>query len=143
MKKSLKVDKKNYKHIDIDYIGYNTIKKIEDYENIHNGNPLYLIIHSARGNFTEKDGNKYLILDSANKYEESWSGIRSGIKRINAGKELFYEKYYSKIKVYTDDDLPLNKPLKFPTLTIIVRSVFQENEKLYPQIYLNECLYKL
>ena len=42
----------------------------------------------------------------------------------------------------TDDDVPLNKPLKFRTLTIIIRCVFQEDEKLYPQIYLDECLYK-
>ena len=43
----------------------------------------------------------------------------------------------------TDDDLPLDKPLQFPTLTIITRCVFQEGEKLYPQIYLDECLYEL
>ena len=77
MKKKLKVDKKSYKNIDIDYIGYIMIKKIDDYENIHGVNPLYLIIHSATGNFAEIDGNKYLILDLTNKFEESWSGIRS------------------------------------------------------------------
>ena len=38
--------------------------------------------------------------------------------------------------------MPLNKPQKFPTLTKIIRYVFQEGEKLYPQIYLDECLYK-
>ena len=37
----------------------------------------------------------------------------------------------------------LNKPLKFPTLTIIIRFVFQEGEKSYPQIYLDECFYEL
>ena len=65
-----------------------------------------------------------MILDSTNKYEEVWSGIRAEIKRINGGRELFYEKDSSKIKVDTDDDLPLNKTLKFPTLTITVRAVF-------------------
>ena len=43
----LKIDKKLYKDIDIYYIGYITIKKIGDYENIHSVNPLYLIINSA------------------------------------------------------------------------------------------------
>ena len=84
-----------------------------------------------------------MILDSKNKYEEVWSGIRAEIKRINGGKELFYEKDYSRIKADTDDDLPLNKAPKFPTLTIIVRAVFQEGKKLYPQIYLDECLCEL
>ena len=47
----LKIDKKPYKDIDIYYIGYITIKKFGDYENIHSGNPLYLIFHSATGHF--------------------------------------------------------------------------------------------
>ena len=70
------------------------------------------------------------------------SGIISEIKTINGGKELFYEKNYAKIEVNTDDDLPLNKPLKFPMLITIIRCVFEEGEKLYPQIYLDECLHE-
>ena len=62
---------------------------------------------------------------------------------INGRKELIYEKDYTEIRVNTDDDVPLNKQLKFPTLTIIIRCVFQEGEKLYLQIYLDECLYQL
>ena len=72
------------------------------------------------------NGEKYLIIDSTEKYEEVFSGIRSENKTINGEKELCYEKYYARIGVSTDDDLPLNKPLKFPTLTIIIRCVFQE-----------------
>ena len=72
-----------------------------------------------------------------------FSGIRSEIETVNSGKELFYEKTYARIGVNTDADLPLNKQLKFPTLTIIIRCVFQEGEKLYPHIYLDECLYEL
>ena len=101
------------------------------------------MIHSATGYFKEKYGEKYLILDSTEKYDEVFSGIKKEIETINGGKELFYEKNYARIGVNTDDDVPLNKPLKFPTLTIIIRCVFQEGEKLYPQIYLDECLYQL
>ena len=86
---------------------------------------------------------KNLILDSTDKYEEVWSGIRLEIKTLNGGKELFYEKTHAKIRIGTDDDLSLNKPLKFPTPTIIIRCVFQEGEKLYTQIYLDETLYEL
>ena len=50
----LKIDKKPYKDFDIYYIGYITIKKIGDYENIHSVNPLYLIIHSATGHLKKK-----------------------------------------------------------------------------------------
>ena len=50
----LKIDKKSHKDIDIYYIGYITIKKFSDCENIHSVNPLYLIIHFATGYFKEK-----------------------------------------------------------------------------------------
>ena len=128
----LKIDKKSYKDIDIYYIGYITIKKIGDYENICSVNPLYLIINSATGYFKEKNGEKYLIISMTEKYEEVFSEILSEIKIINGGKEeLFYERNYARIGINTDDDLPLNKSLKFPTLTIIIRRVFQEGTKLF------------
>ena len=66
----LKIDKKSYKDVDIYYIGYITIKKFSDRENIHSVNPLYLIVHSATGHFKEKYGEKCLTLDSTDKYEE-------------------------------------------------------------------------
>ena len=56
---------------------------------------------------------------------------------------MFYEKNYTKIGVNTNDNLPLNKQLKFLTLKIIIRCVFHEGEKLYPQSYLDECLYEI
>ena len=52
----LKIDKKQYKDIDIYYIGYITVKKIGDCENINSVNPLYLMIHSATGYFKENYG---------------------------------------------------------------------------------------
>ena len=137
-----KIVKKSHKDIDIYYIGYITIKKFIDSKNIHNVNPLYLIIHSATGHFKEKNGEKYLIIDSTEKYEKVFSGIKSKIKIINGRKELFYEKNYAGTRFNTNDELPLNKQLKFPTLTTIIRRAFHEDAKLYPQICLDECLYK-
>ena len=139
----LKTEKKSYEDVDISYIGYITIKKFSDCGNVHNVNPLYLIIHSVTGHFKEKNGKKYLIIDLTEKCEKVFSGIISEIKILNGGKELFYEKNYGRIRVNTDDDLPLNKPLNFPTLTIIIRCVFQKGTKLYPQIYVDKCLYEL
>ena len=48
-----------------------------------------------------------------------------------------------KIRFDSDDDLPLNKPLKFRVMTIIIKSVFEENGKLYPQLVLDDTLYEL
>ena len=53
------------------------------------------------------------------------------------------KKNYARIGINTDDDILLNKQLNFPTFAIIIGCVFQEGIILYPQIYLNECLYEL
>ena len=53
-------------------------------------------------------------------------------------KNYFMKKKYARIGVNMDDDIPLNKQWKFPT--IIIRCIFQNGKKLYPQIYLDECL---
>ena len=139
----LKIDKKSHEDIDIYYISYIIIWKFSDYENTHSVNPLYLIIHSFMGHFKEKYREKHLIIDMTEEYKNVWSGIKSKIKTLNGEKELFYEKNYARTGINTDNDLPLNKQLKFPTLTIIIRCVLQNVEKLYPQIYLEECVYEL
>ena len=144
----LKIDKKTYKNIDIYYIGYITIKNIDDYEYIYSVNPLYLIIDEVDGHIEEKNGSKYLVFDSTDenrkvleKYAELWDGIKNEIKTINGGKEGEYSKIFKKIKFDTNDNLSLNKPLKLHMLTIIVRSIFEEDSKLYLQVYLHECLH--
>ena len=48
-----------------------------------------------------------------------------------------------KIKFNSDDNLPLNKILKIHNITIVIRSVFEEDGKYYPQFFLDECLYEL
>ena len=59
----LKVDKENYKEIDIYYIGYVTVKKIANCNNINSINTLYLIINEMSGHFEEKNEDKNLVLD--------------------------------------------------------------------------------
>ena len=76
----------------------------------------------------KRNGNKYLIFDNSvdenkellEKYANVWDEIKNGIKTINGGKENDYGKGYMKIKFYSDDDLPLNKPLKFHAMTTII-----------------------
>ena len=88
----LKIEKKLQRDIDIYYIGYLVIKEIDEYENTHSVNQLCLIIHSAAWYFKEKNGEKHLIIDSTEKYEEIFCEIRSEIEMLNSGKELYYEK---------------------------------------------------
>ena len=100
----LKIDKKHYKGINIYYIGYITIKNIDDCESIYIVNPLYLLVNHASGYIEEKNGNKYLIFDDSveenkellKKYTDVWDEIKNIIKAINGGKENDYEKDYMK-----------------------------------------------
>ena len=48
-----------------------------------------------------------------------------------------------KIRFESNNDLPLNKPIKLCLLTIIIRSVFSEGSKFYPQLFLDDALYEL
>ena len=81
--------------------------------------------------------------DSTKEYERVWSKIRSEIKRINGGKKCFYEKNYRKLGINTIDDLPLKESLRFLTLIVNINLVLQADNKLYSQIYLDECFYEL
>ena len=64
------------------------------------------------------------------------------IKEVS-NNECDYEKDYMEIKFSSDDNLPLNKPLKFHNMTIIIRSVFEEDGKLYPHVFLDDTLHEL
>ena len=141
---------KTLQRVSIYYIGYIRIKKINDCESIYSVNLLYLHFNYANEYIEEKNGNKYLAFDSTDENKELqkkctdvWNGIKKEIKAINGGKENDYRKDYMKIKFNSDNDLPLNKPLKFHAMTIIIRSVFEEGGKLYPQIFLDDVLHVL
>ena len=145
--KLLKIDKKSYK--DIYNIGYITKKKIDDCKNLNSVTPLYLNIGHVLGYIEEKGVNKYLVFDSTDenkelikKYNDVFHGIRDKIKEINSNAGD-YKKDHMKIKFNSDDDLPLNKSLKFCLMTITIRSVFKEDSELYPQVFLDNTLYEL
>ena len=150
----LKIDKKDYNEIDIYYIAYVTINKIADYNNINSVNPLYLMINEMIDHFkcnsiAEKNEIKYSVLDDVDENKEVLKNMKKFgrvlkkklkplivVKKLNMGKIL-------KIRFQSNDDLPLKKPIKLRLLTIIIKSVFSENGKFYPQLFLDDTLYEL
>ena len=133
--------------INIYYIGY--VTKKQEY-NTDSVNLLYLFIIELDGFIDEKNGNKYLnisLTDSNNdvliEYAEVWSEIKDQIKKINIDSVVKYDKDYMKIKIDSDDSLPLNKVLKFHAVIIIIRSVFERDGEYYPQISLDDALVDL
>ena len=97
----------------------------------------------------KRNGNKHLTLVYTDKNEEVltkcielWDGIKNLIDKIN-DKPGEYGKDFMKIKFNSDDNLPLDAALRLYNLTIIVRFAFQEDNKYYTQVVLDECLYEL
>ena len=102
-------------------------------------------INPPDGFIEEKDGDKYLSIAFTEKnkqvlerYSEVWNGIKDCIEKINDSELGEYEKYYMKIKFNSDVDIPLNKQLYFPTITVIIRNIFEKDGKYYPQT--NVCM---
>ena len=77
------------------------------------------------------------------KYEELWTKIKDLIIRSKTNNSDDYVEIYMKIKLNLDDDLPIKKMLELHNMTIVVRVVFHEGNKYYPQVFSDECLHKL
>ena len=105
-----------------------------------------MIINRVYGYVSEKNGNKFVTIDKGDsvlkKYDQVFSGIKQHIKKIDGG-EVNYSADYDKIKFLSDDLLPLNKLIYFPTLTVVIRCAFKQNGVFYLQVYLDDCLYKI
>ena len=106
-------------------------------------------IDNASGDIEEINKDQYLVFDVRDenkkllkRYDDVFSGIMVKIKEID-NDWLEYSKDYTKIKFNSDDNLPLNKQLKFYQMTVTIRYVFSEDNKLYPQVFLDETLYSL
>ena len=145
---NINTDEKSYKNILIYYIRYVMIKDLK-YIKINSVSPLYLIINKVNGNFEEINGKKNLTLVPTNeskekikKYEELWNKIKGLIRLITKISNNYDEKYM-KIKSNSDVELPLNKAIEIRSMLIVVRAVFHEDNKYYPQVLLDECLYKI
>ena len=103
---------------------------------------LYLIFGKVIGYFEEINENKYLTLVPTNetkenfkRCEELWSKIRDLIRSVTKNLDDYDEKFM-KIKFNSDEELPLNKTIEISSMTIVVRTIFLENNK-YPQVFLD------
>ena len=83
-----------------------------------------------------KDNKKVLA-----KYTKLWDKIKNQIETINCRESIKCKKDFMKIRFYSIDNLPLGKILSIPVLIIVVKSVFENDHKYYPQVYLHECGY--
>ena len=76
-------------------------------------------------------------------YTRIWEEIKKVINKVVDNKLGDYSKDYSVIRFDSNDVLPLSFVINIRSLTIIIKSVFEDDNKFYPQVYLNYCLYKV
>ena len=100
------------------------------------------MINEIIGHFEEKKENKYLVLDDVDKnkevskkYKEVQEGVKKKSKQLMVTKNVEYGKDLKKIRFESNDELPMNKPMKLCLLTILIRSLFSEDGKFYPQLF--------
>ena len=102
----------------------------------------YLTIDNIRGyfNFSNNLGTLNMIFandDQQNKYHQVWKEI---LKVVNGGSgEL---KLHEKIRLF-DNDLPVKRVLKIPSITIVIKSLIEKNNKFYLELSLNHSLYEI
>ena len=103
---------------------------------------FYLTIDNIRGyfNFSNNLGTLNMIFandDQQNKYHQVWKEI---LKIINGGNDEL--KLHEKIRLF-DNDLPVKRVFKIPSITIVIKSLNEKNNKFYLELSLNHCLYEI
>ena len=131
--KNIKIDEKPYKNILIYYIAYMTIKDSK-YVKTNIVNPLYLMLNNMTGYFKKIKNTK--------KYEKFWIKTRDLIRSVTK-KSNDYDEKCVKIKLDSNETLPLIKAIEIPVIVIVARAIFYENNKYFPQAFLDECLDKI
>ena len=79
---------------------------------------------------------------SLERYDDIFNGIMSKIKKTDYDW-LEFSKDYMKIRFSSDDNLPLNKLLKLCNMTVTIRYALSKDNKLYPQVFLDDALFSL
>ena len=142
----IKVDKKDFNDIDIYYLGYEHKKKISDCNVINSANPLYLRIVDVKGQFEKgKDDAWYLVISDKDDVYKKLVDILQSIKNKIIEKTwdaLEYGKDYIKIKFERNNIFLTDKDVNIHLATIVLRAIFTKDGKYYPQLFLDDGLYK-
>ena len=142
----IKVDKKDFNDIDIYYLGYERKKKISECDVINSVSPLYLRIVDKNGLFKRgKNDVWYLIIsdddDVFRKFADIFKSIKHEITE-KTGDTVEYDADYLKIRFESNNILPAGKDVNIHLATIIIRAIFARDGKYYPQLFLDDRLYK-
>ena len=141
-----KVDKKGFNDIDIYFLGYEHKKKISESNVINSVNPLYLRIGNRSGHFEKgKDDAWHLVIfDKDDVYKRLVDILESINNKITekTWDVVEYDKGYMKIKFESNNFFPIDKDVNIYIATIVIKAIFAKDGKFYPQLFLDDGLYK-
>ena len=102
---------------------------------------FYLTINNLRGyfNFNKNSGILTMLFDDINKQNKYYQEWKGNFKIINKGQDEL--KLHEKIRLY-DIDLPIKQVFKIHSITVVIQSLIEKNNKFYLELSLNHCLYK-
>ena len=142
----IKVDEKHFNDTDIYYLGYEHKKKISECNVINSVNPLYLRIINMNGQFEKgKDDVWYLVISDKDDVYKKLVDILESIKNKITEKTwdvLEYDKDYTKIKFESNNIFLIDKNVNIHAAKIIIRAIFAKDGKYYPQLFLDDDLFK-
>ena len=120
----------------------NTNNNIKFYNIRYENGGFYLTINNLKSYFNFNNNSSILTMlfddiNKQNKYYQVWKGI---FKIINKGQDEL--KLHEKIRLY-DIDLPIKQVFKIHSITVVIQSLIEKNNKFYLELSLNHCLYKL
>ena len=107
---------------------------------------FYLTIDNIKGDFSFSDNNVVLDMifsndNQKNKYHQVWKEIFK-IARSTINDEIGELKIHEKIRLF-DSDMLTDKIIKIPSITIVIKSLIEKDNKFYLELSLNRCLYVL
>ena len=109
--------------------------------------PLYLTINDVYVYFEVNNGNKYFNFDACyhnkkiiQKYSLFWDDVKDHIEKAGGSPSSKYAKDNMTIKLDTKYTVLINKVLKF-NITLLLRSVIENDFNYYPQLFLDSCEY--
>ena len=140
----IKVDKKDFNDINIYYLGFEHKKKISECDVINSVNPLYLRIVNTNGQFKKGKDDVWYLLISDDVFK-NLVDIFESIKNIITEKTwdaVDYDNDYMKIRFESNNIFPEGKDVNVRMATIIIRAIFAQDGKYYPQLFLDDGLYK-
>ena len=120
----------------------NTNNNIKVHNIRYENGGFYLTISNLRGylNFNNNRGILTMLFDDINKQNKYYQVWKDIFKIVNRGQGKL--KLHEKIKLY-DSDLPIKQVFKIHSITVVIQSLIEKNNKFYLELSLHHCLFKL